>query len=377
MAKSSRAGRRRWATSILIILSTSGGIRALGQDPPPPTAGDRGKSGAEPRLRFTPKMAEGIGRLYTKEVLKRRYELPDDRADEAADLIARRLMSAVHGSEEQALAVAEFYMTRGLEFAADMREGKTEFYGIPPDLARGLAQRITPTLPAVRELIKNVGQDIRPMLPLKQQLKLAADLMTVHAGVDAFEETMKRWSKGEVDPFENPFRGSEREIKVDENGESEALKNARKQAENMLKSAEYVSKWEKYVERAKELYEFDDSQSATADSILRETLDGAERITADELRQKRLYRNRLWSQMIWRLEGGWRSPMRQWIEIDQQALNQPIEDLGQDMMRRIDEVPTASQRQRAEEHVRATLADKGFGDDAIDGGNAQDKKKAE
>ena len=141
MAKSSRAGRRRWAISILVILSTSGGIRALGQDPPPPTAGDRGKGGAEPRLRFTPKMAEGIGRLYTEEVLEKRYELPEDRMDEASDLIARRLMSAVHGSEEQAHAVAEFYMTRGLEFAADMREGGRAFLAAESMLALAMARQ--------------------------------------------------------------------------------------------------------------------------------------------------------------------------------------------------------------------------------------------
>ncbi|MCP4249540.1 MAG: hypothetical protein GY778_21065, partial [bacterium] len=152
---------------------------AVGQEAPPPPQEPGLRTDAEPRLRFTPRMARGVAKLYTKEVLKKRYELSDERMDEAVDVIARRLMTAVHGSEKEALAVVEFYMTEGLEMAADMREGKKELHGIPPDLAQGVAKRITPTLPAVRELIKNVGQDIRPMLPMKQQFKLATDLMAV------------------------------------------------------------------------------------------------------------------------------------------------------------------------------------------------------
>lgn len=359
--------RFRWRRGLLLFALSAGGVAvAFGQEAPPSPESRGARTDAEPRFRFTPKMARGIAKLYADEVLKKRYELADERMGEAADVIARRLMTAVHGSEKEALAVVEFYMTEGLELAADMREGKKEIHGIPPDLAQGLGKRITPTLPAVRELIQNVGQDIRPMLPMKQQFKLATDLMAVHKGVDAFEETMGRWSKGEVDPFEDPF-GDNREIKLDENGESPALKQAREMAENMLKGAEHVSKWEKYVEKAKELYGFDDSQSATADSILRETIERAEIQIQDESRQARLYRNRVWSQMIWRLRGGWQSPMRQWIDMDHQALNEPIEELGNELKRRIDDVPTDAQRTKAEEQIRAALEAQGFSDKAIEG----------
>lgn len=315
-------------------------------------------------VRFTPGMARGIGRMYAEEVLKTRYEMEDEQLDTAADLIANRLMEMVHQHEEQLQGLSEYYMTEAMELMADAREGKRELHGVPTMFAQGFAKHAGPMLPGVRDLIKNVGQDIRPLLPMKQQLKLGADLMMVHKGVDAFEETMKRWSEGDVDPFDNPFDSGEEEVELDENGESKELKQARERAEKVLDPAgaleQATKEWERYVTKAKELYGFDETQSALADSILRETKERAELTVNDPGWRDRAYRNRLWHHMSHALPGRWQSPLRNHLEEGYEELNAPIEELGEDLMRRVDKIPTTDQRALADERIAAILAERGW-----------------
>jgi len=308
-------------------------------------------------IRFTPGMARAMGRLFTKQVLVRRYELQDDRTDEAGEAIARRLMEVAHANQEQGQELWEFVFTKALEHQNAARAGRGS-HGMTPEFGKGIADRVLPQLPAAREAVHNVVQDLRPMLPVKQQLKLGADLMAVDTAIDAFEKNMQRWAKGEVEPFQDPFE-EKKEIEVSESGESKALERARANAQQALDRGQW-SDWEKYVEDAKKLYEMDDSQSATADSILREVTERAKSVARDENRRQRLYRNRLWQGMIWPLRLGWGSPLRHLIEQDYATINEPIEVLGDELKDRIDDIPTQPQREAVGKRLAAALAEKGF-----------------
>src|SRR5690606_5642946 len=131
--------------------------------------------------------------------------------------------------------------------------------------------------------------DIRPKLPLKQQLKLMADLAIAGTSINALEQNLQRWERGEAQPFEDPFRSPEA-VQREPDGTSAELKRARKYAADSLETG--WSGWQKYVEDAKKLYDLDPSQAAMADSLLREYTERAAALAKDPTWRDRLYRNR-------------------------------------------------------------------------------------
>lgn len=305
-------------------------------------------------IRLTPEIARGMGKAFTREVLVREYELDEAKAEEAAELIARQLMKAAHEHDAAARDLLEFAFAGIL-----VLEAERQTHGVPREIGIGVGKRILPMLPAVREVLKNVGQDIRPMLSLKQQLKFGAELMVAHTAMDAFSKNMEEWAKGNVDPFANPFKSQDEEVERDENGDSRALKGARDSAQRMV-DGRWRSAWEKYVTEAKEFYDFDESQSATADSILRETIQRAEVIAQDELRRQRIYRNRLWSRMLWEFNVGWHNPLRTRLDYDYSAMLAPMLELADELKQRIDDIPTEAQRKAADQRIMKALADMGI-----------------
>lgn len=334
-------------------------LPASAQDRAPPATGqDPMARPTEYGIRITPRMARGISSLVAKHVFTGHYQLPEDRVEEASETLARRLMELAHAADEGARAqdLAEFALG---ELFGEMGRTGHDMDGLPRRMGMGIGQRILPLLPAVRAFIKNIGQDLRPMLPVKEQLKLGRDLMAAKAGLDVFEKNMELWAAGDVDAYANPFEPRDKPIELNENGESQALKRARKQAERDI-NREQWSEWEKYVKEAKQFYELNDAQAATADSILREMIERAEELIRDEAWRQRAYENRIWVSMLRALRMGRNSPLRDLLERRYRTVNEPIEALERELKQRIDDVPTQSQCEAAEERMMAALAEHGF-----------------
>ncbi len=307
----------------------------------------------EQGFRLTPGLARLMARQYT-EHLTSAFELDKSKADEASEKVARRIMQMFHEVDGPGQELIERFMEEQMSAAA---RGEHSF--VPRGFGKEFADRVLPLVPAIRDLTRGTVQDVRPMLPLKQQLKLAGEMMAFNTGIDAFEERMREWSNGQVPANEDPFDRGNREIKLDEQGQSSALKRAREQANNATAKG-FADEWEQYVKDAKSFYAFDASQSATADSVLRECLERADQIRADELWRTKYYRNRLWQQMIFQMPGGWNNPLRPLLEQEKDDLNAGMEAIGEDLKVRIDRIPTTAQRRGAEQRMESLLAEKGI-----------------
>ncbi len=342
--------------SLLLVLlgAAARAQNADGSAPPDPM--DRP---TEAGLRFTPGMARALGKAYAKNLLVRRYELGEDKVDEAAEKVARRLMDLAHKNQEHGQQLIEFAMAEAVnEEAKSNRNGPG---GLTPRMGKGIAEHMLPMMPSLRELVGGVTQDIRPMLSFKQQLKLSADSALAATALDAFDKTMQRWSSGNVQPFENPFQSSDPSASPrDADGETYAMKSARRTAERVA-AEEPWKPWEAYVQAAKEFYQFDASQAGTADSILREYTDRARTVWLDQTLQAQAYRNRLWSNLSMQLPGGWNSPLRLLLEKEYADVSSPVTQLGNELKDRIEQIPTAAQRTAAEERVDAAILAKSGG----------------
>lgn len=306
-------------------------------------------------VRFTPGMARSFSRLFTQEVLKQRYQLPEEKMEEAQELVARRLMQMAHKMDEPGRDLIERFIEEQL--AHDLERGQGGGGGfVPPNFGKEFADRTLSILPDVREMLRGVSQDVRPLLPMKQQLKMAGDMMALKTGVDGFEETMKKWSSGEVTDYGNPFDRREKP-KMDEQGQSERLKGARNAARSESERSR-AKQWENYVEKFKQLYGLDAAQISTADSILREYSEREQRLIAEPGWRDRVYRSRLWSNMVWEIESAWNHPAKWLIDDNLAEVGEPLEVLEDQFKARLESIPTSAQRQAVEQRIQELLKEK-------------------
>ncbi len=302
-------------------------------------------------LRFTPEMARGIARLYTKDMLVRRYELPEDQVDEVAEDIARRLMQQAHKLDTPEFQGTLEKMFGGILNGVADQQASGDF-GMPKKAAQAFAEGVQPMLPGIRELVRGIGQDVRPRLGFKMQFKFSADMMTFGTGLEVFAETMERWAKGDVKDDDNPFSPRRQES-------PERINEFRENAKRMSEVDPWHN-WERYIKEAKEFYQMDAAQAATADAVLRQMTGEAEQLVRRSDYSGAVYRQTFYSRLLWRrgLRGG--DPVNYLLNRDHRKVAGPVEELFDQLKRRIDEIPTDAQRRVAEEQVAAKLAEKGF-----------------
>jgi hypothetical protein len=341
------ADRRAGVLALFAVGTMAAGLIAA--NPP----GD--PTGPAEGVRFTPGMARALAGVYTREVLKNRYQLPDDKTEAAQELVARRLMQMAHKVDEPGRDLLERFVEEQLD-----QQSRDEGVGgfMPPGFGREFADRVAPILPEVRQLVRDVSQDVRPMLGMKQQLKMAGDLMGFKTAVDGFEETMKKWSSGEITDYSDPFR-PQRMKKKGEDGETETLKNARQGAKADVERLR-ADGWKSYLDKMKQLYGLDEAQVATGESILREYADREKRLIADPAWRERSYRGTLWSNLVWQLPNAYMHPARQLLEDQRAEAREPLDQLENDFKSRLERIPTSAQRRTAEVRVQNLLKEKGL-----------------
>ena len=308
-------------------------------------------------IRMTPGMARALSKEIVKDVFVRRYELDEAKVDQASELMARRLMQYAHQNEEGGQELFEFFFSEMTNRVAGSRGQDS---GLPREVMQGLGTRLLPVMPSIRETANGIMQDVRPLLSFKQQLKLTGEVAMVNVALDAFEKNMQSWAKGDADPFSDPFRSEETDLKKDDKGETRASRNAKTSAEAQSKAPPW-SDWGDYVEEAKKYYELDPSQAAAADSLLREYQERAQFAMGGEAGwHDKAYRNRLLCSMTSSLRGRWGNPLRVLLDRDFERLKEPVAALANEMKLRIEQIPTQAQREAAERRMLMALKEKGF-----------------
>ncbi len=341
----------------MCVAALAGGVLAA---PPGPAAGPGELGPTEHGFRMTPEIARGMGWQAAEEIFNDQYKLPQEKIDQAAELIARRLMDTAHRLDGQ----GQEFVERALEevMRQELSRDRRGVGAIPQGFGREFGQRTVPMLPAVRDLVRDVANDVRPMLPMQEQLRLARDMMAFKTAMDAFEQTMGDWASGKVTTYSDPFNQTEHhEIKLDEQGRSAELNGVRQSAEMMARTDRWVNEWEAYLKEFKQFYGLDDSQCATADSILREFKAAAERLTADQRSNARSGELALiCQQMLFSMPEGWNHPVRVLLQDRIDAGTREWARLGTEFRLRLEPVPTDSQRRASTERVEAMLKEKGF-----------------
>ncbi len=309
-------------------------------------------------LRFTPGMARGLADVYVKQVLKNRYELPDDKAEDAREKVARRMMQLAHKIDEPGRELLERFVEEQLNSAADGNEGNF----MPHGFGKEFSERVLPILPEIRELARGVAQDVRPMLPMKKQLQMAGEMMAFKTGMDAFEATMSKWSSGEETNYDNPFEGPRKaeKLKKDEHGQTADLKRALENAQNTLDKPRATKRWARYIEQMQKLYDLDPAQVSTAQSILREFEEREQRLVSDAAWRRQIYSGEVWQNLSWRLPNAWMHPARTLIEDRLAEAKLSWNDLEEQFKARLESIPTSGQRRAATAKVDAWLKENGL-----------------
>lgn len=325
-------------------------VAASGQQSDAEKAQDPMSKPTELGIRFTPGMAQGMAQFLIEDVMGPRYELPAEQRAAAIQAVARRMMEIAHAYDDGSGAEsAEGLLKCMLRLNVEGNRRR------PWEMGREFAESVGPLIPGIRELVTRIGQDIRPMLSVNQQLKLGMDIGLTTTALDAFETRMKNWADGQIQPGEDPFGEQQAPVRDPATGESSVLKTARRVAQSYVDQPSFLDKWQRYVADAKRFYRFDEAQAGSADSVLRETVESARQIMAGEEWRTRMYRNRMWNHLSWTIPGAAQTPIRSMLEAEQGRLMEPLTSLGELLKRRIAEIPTEAQRQAADQQVQALL----------------------
>jgi hypothetical protein len=308
-------------------------------------------------FRLTPELARPLAGMFVKGALLKDLELDEAKQEEATEMVTRRLMQMAHNMGDDIQIVQAFAEAQAEQM---LKTGAVRVF-IPQGFGPEFGERMLRIIPHVRAMAKGVVQDVRPMLPMKKQLKLAAEMVAFNTGMDAFEERMQQWSEGDIENPDNPFSDrAEQEVELNEEGISQDLENARNRAEQISKLENRTRQWEGYVKNAVAYYGFDAQQEAMAESILREQTALLQNLMSDPSRSDAVYRTRLWKQIMWRYPSYWHTPFREMLEDKEQLLTSPIERLEEQLKSKIARIPTRTQRQQAESKIDKLLSMVGY-----------------
>ncbi len=319
---------------------------------------------SEYALRLTPDIARGMAREFVRDEFVRRFQMDRSHEAEAIELVARRMMAAAHAIDtDEGQATAERLLTTVMGAVENAESRGRHSPTFTPEQSKSFANDVQKFMPAVRTLVRDVAQDVRPMLPMAQQLRFAGELMVVQTLMDGFESTMQRWSAGGAADEENPFEPDAQQLELGPDGASDRLRDARKYAAGQDPCALRMAEWEEYLSDARAYYGLDDTQMATAQSILREVTARAEAITQNGQLAKQWHGYMLWEHLCGSLGAAYRGydhPLRYLMARGEKPQRQAVDALDDEFKSRIERIPRDEQRRAADQSMEAQLVKAGL-----------------
>jgi hypothetical protein len=260
-------------------------------------------------------------------------------------------MEAAHRNQQQA--------QESLEIAFELL-CRTEGHHFTPETAKRWAEVTRPLVPAIRGMMTGIAEDLRPLVPPGKQPRFAGDMLLLGLAFDAYEKKMDRWAEGNVrereDPFDPDEEMRERQKAAGINANQEALQDARRTAEEMLKH-DSARQWAQMVEQAGKYYGFDEAQKKTAESILQELRDRAEQVMTEEWKGKMLLnRTKVYLSYQLRLQL-WNTPWEWKLEAEHEELSKPMGQLTRELQDRLNKVARDEQREAAASRIAAKFGE--------------------
>ncbi|MFH1417206.1 MAG: hypothetical protein ABII12_02850 [Planctomycetota bacterium] len=307
-------------------------------------------------VRFTPRMARAISGQFVKE-MKGRYDLNDAQVESIRGVISRQMMKVVSENAKTGRDIIETMMETMIE-----NDGQ-----FPKDAAMDFAKLAKPIVPALKKFFADTSGEISAEMTIKQRLKFTGDVAAATAGLIVFEDRMKRWEEGKVGDGANPFydpidKDPEAASQPDDPGEHPEYRQARQGTRQWMEWQFNVEeRWGRYVDFAIEFYGLDEAQTNAVKAILKECTERAAAIKTPEWTAK-MTDNRIAQRLSWRAGGAMfsRGPWMFMLDSEYEKLKQPLDDLELELKRRLSAIPDSTQRAKAMESVRETLAEKGL-----------------
>lgn len=306
-------------------------------------------------IRFTPAMARAISLQVTRG-MEPRYELEDDQVGEIRTIFQKHLMKLAHENAESGRDLIEMMLETMIE-----NDGR-----FPRETAIRFAKKMKPLIPALNEFFAQTAAEIGRTMTIKQRLKLTKDMAGMTAGMVVFENRMKRWEEGKVGNNANPFFDpadedpAQAQPEPEDPNEHPDHRRARREVERSWEWEVNRSRgWKRYVDQAIEYYGLDEAQSAAARAILKDCQERAKAIRTPDWRS-RLKENRIAKRLSWRLGSKYgQGPWMYQLDQEYEKLMKPLKDLGEELKRRIERLPTTSQRQAARDAARKVFGERG------------------
>lgn len=305
-------------------------------------------------VRFTPGMANALAKQMSRE-MKGRYDMSDDQVQQAQEILSRNMMKMAQNSQKVSREVWETFMESMIA-----NEGS-----FSKEDGQRWAKSMNKLLPDIKTFLTTSASQIGKTMTLSQRLKLTAEMTAVSAGFVTFEERMKRWEKGDMPDFANPFMEPRaqppRQSNTANAAETEEVRRARSRVERRVEFEVGVDdRWTGQVESAIEYYGLNEAQAKSARAILKDALEQAKQVKTPEWTE-RLRRNRTAAAVSNRASKNLREGPWMWqLDREYEEILKPLQDIGRSMRIRVDELAESGQRAKSAEQARQELVKSGL-----------------
>ncbi|HOW73172.1 MAG TPA: hypothetical protein PKY77_21450 [Phycisphaerae bacterium] len=295
-------------------------------------------------FRLTPEVVRLFSRQFVVKEVNKELGLSSEQIDKLSGSFAERTMDMGHQHGEAMRDLCEYWM----ETLMTTRGQK-----ISPEMTKELGRRGAGFTPAIRELFKGFSSDARAELSDEQWAKYRAGMEEMRRKFDHLEETLQRWSRGELKPSEDTINGLEQEIDMDEKAaakEPPAMRQARWQADNELQQID-PKQWRNYLTAVKQFFKYDEQQMVQAEGLLTKYRERAEALMVGDWRVQ-CRQNRMKYSMRWSLN---QENVRPWIyhmEREYENLTGPIREVQREFQAAVIALATAEQREAAAAPIR-------------------------
>ncbi len=277
------------------------------------------------------------------EDISDKYELNDDQRRRYQEAEVKRWTEFMGAHRFDAQPLVNEFIELRMELEPPTRER-----------VQSWAERATPVFEEIRGKINQATEEFREVLTPLQKAKFERDVLQLGVGMQFAEKKLQQWREGEFDPeeFWEPTR-AERRKRREERRRRRAAEAGETAETNRLETgstaeqleldqiSREVRVWEEYVEKFARVYKLDKGQRDAARSFLA------------ELRARALSHRDRRRDEIARLEyriarhTGSKEELAQ-IKDELVQLYGPIDDLFQELKRRLEQIPTDRQRQNVD-----------------------------
>lgn len=278
-------------------------------------------------FRLSPKLAELGARMWVRNEMGQWVDLSERQEAELGQRIARRVMTIAHEHSEQGREFIEFMLERQL--ANQFRMGSMSLAD-----KQEFGERMTQWLPVLRDLLKEVARDTRPLLNREQWNQAREGLANGFKDLNRLEEKMRRWAEGGAledediaDDLQRWRKPGPQAGERDEESTSTSveLRRARRRAQTDLRRLERGD-WRDFLDHASEYFHFDEQQRVRGWELVTEFRKQAAEIMTPEWCH-RLRENRIKYYLRWNLEGFNGQRMTPWVYRIEREYNEFMAEL--------------------------------------------------